>query len=198
MILPFLMEHAEAMNSSISAFKTGQPLGDGIGPMVVGKMMLDAKKEIISFQTALAKVEYEKRKLFLLKAEGPSSTVGRPDDALQKIVNDNKIDAVIMIDAALKMEGEDSASVARGFGAAIGGIGTEKFQIEHIATQNEIPIFSIIVKQTVKEAITLMSKDIADQADNVRSQVYEMILENTAEGQSIVVIGVGNTAGVPQ
>jgi len=166
--------------------------------MVVGKMMLDAKKEIISFQTALAKVEYEKRKLFLLKAEGPSSTVGRPDDALQKIVNDNKIDTVIMIDAALKMEGEDSASVARGFGAAIGGIGTEKFQIEHIATQNEIPIFSIIVKQSVKEAITLMSKEIADQADNVRSQVYEMILENTAEGQSIVVIGVGNTAGVPQ
>ena len=198
MILPFLMEHAKAMDAAIPAFKTGQPLGDGIGPMVVGKMMLDAKKEIISFQTALAKVEYEKRKLFLLKAEGPSSTVGRPDDALQKIVNDNKIDAVIMIDAALKMEGEDSASVARGFGAAIGGIGTEKFQIEHIATQNEIPIFSIIVKQTVKEAITLMSKDIADQADNVRSQVYEMILENTAEGQSIVVIGVGNTAGVPQ
>jgi len=25
-----------------------------------------------------------------------------------------------------------------------------------------------------------------------------MILENTIEGQSIVVIGVGNTAGVPQ
>ena len=43
-----------------------------------------------------------------------------------------------------------------------------------------------------------MTKEIADQADNVRSQVYEMILENTAEGQSIVVIGVGNTAGVPQ
>ena len=43
-----------------------------------------------------------------------------------------------------------------------------------------------------------MSKDIADQADNVRSQVYEMILENTTEGQSIVIIGVGNTIGVPQ
>ena len=198
MILPFLMEHAEAMKSSIPAFKTGQPLGDGIGPMVVGKMMLDAEKELISFQTALAKIEYEKRKLFLLKAEGPGSTVGRPDEALQKIVDDNKIDAVIMIDAALKMEGEDSASVARGFGAAIGGIGTEKFQIEHIATQNKIPIFSIIVKQSVKEAITLMSKEIADQADNVRSQVYDMILENTTEGQSVVIIGVGNTAGVPQ
>jgi hypothetical protein len=198
MILPFLMEHAKAMNAAIPAFKTGQPLGDGIGPMVVGKMMLDVEKEIISFQTVLAKIDYKGRKLFLLKAEGPASTVGRPDDALQKIVHDNKIDAVIMIDAALKMEGEDSASVARGFGAAIGGIGTEKFQIEHIATQNNIPIFSIVIKQSVKEAITLMTKEIADQADNVRSQVYEMILENTLEGQSVVIIGVGNTSGVPQ
>ena len=43
-----------------------------------------------------------------------------------------------------------------------------------------------------------MSKEIADQADNVRSQVYEMILENTLEGQSIMIIGVGNTVGVPQ
>jgi len=198
MILPFLMEHAKAMNAAIPAFKKGQPLGDGIGPMVVGKMMLNTEKEIISFQTALAKIEYENRKLFLLKAEGPGSTVGRPDDALQKIVDNNKIDAVIMIDAALKMEGEDSASIARGFGAAIGGIGTEKFQIEHIATQNKIPIFSIVIKQSVKEAITLMTKDIADQADNIRSQVYEMILENTSEGQSVVIIGVGNTAGVLQ
>ena len=198
MMLPFIMEHAKAMDASISAFKTGQPLGDGIGPMVVGKMMLNVEKEIISFQTALAKIEYEKRKLFLVKAEGPGSTVGRPDEALQKIVDNNKIDAIVMIDAALKMEGEDSASIARGFGAAIGGIGTEKFQIEDIATQNKIPVFSIIVKQSVKEAITLMTKEIADQADNVRSQVYEMILENTVEGQSIVIIGVGNTAGVPQ
>ena len=192
------MEHAKAMNASIPAFKKGQPLGDGIGPMVVGKMMLGEQKEIISFQTALAKINYEKRKLFLVKAEGPASTVGRPDDALEKIVDSEKIDAIIMIDAALKMEGEDSASIARGFGAAIGGVGTEKFQIEHIATQNKIPVFSIIVKQSVKEAITLMTKEIADQADNVRSQVYEMILENTTEGQSIVIIGVGNTAGVPQ
>ena len=74
---------------------------------------------------------------------------------------------IIMIDAALKMEGEDSASVAQGFGAAIGGIGTEKFQIEDIATKNNsIPVFSIVIKQSVKEAITLMTKEIAgDQAE---------------------------------
>jgi len=44
----------------------------------------------------------------------------------------------------------------------------------------------------------LMTKEIADQADDVRSQVYEMIQENTEQGQSVLIIGVGNTAGVPQ
>ena len=198
MLLPFIMEQAEAMKEAIPAFKAGQPVGDGIGPMVVGKMMLDITKETVVFQTVLAKTEFENRKLFLLKAEGPDSTVGRPADALETIVSDNKLDAIIMIDAALKMEGEDSASISQGFGAAIGGIGTDRFQIEAIATKNNIPVFSIVVKQSVKEAITLMTKEIADQADDVRSQVYEMIQENTKEGQSVLIIGVGNTIGVPQ
>jgi hypothetical protein len=198
MILPFIMEQAEAMKDAIPAFKTGQPVGDGIGPMVVGKMMLNIEKETVAFQTTLAKTDFEDRTLFLLKAEGPGSTVGRPADALETIVSNNKLDAIIMIDAALKLEGEDSASIARGFGAAIGGIGTEKFQIEAIATSNTIPIFSIVVKQSVKEAITLMTKEIADKADDVRLQVYDMILENTKQGQSVAIIGVGNTAGVPQ
>ncbi len=198
MILPFIMEQAEAMNEAISAFKSGQPVGDGIGPMIVGKMMLNCEKETISFQTILAKTDFEDRHLFLLKAEGPGSTVGRPADALEKIISENSIDAIIMIDAALKMEGEDSASVAQGFGAAIGGIGTERFQIEAVATTKNIPIFSIVVKQSVKEAITLMTKDIADKADETRLQVYEMIKDNTKQGQSVVIIGVGNTVGVPQ
>ena len=198
MILPFIMEQAEAMRDAISAFKLGQPVGDGIGPMVVGKMMLNSPKESIAFQTSLAKLDFEGRKLFLLKAEGPGSTVGRPADALNALISENKLDAIIMVDAALKLEGEDSASVARGFGAAIGGTGTEKFQIEDIATSHRIPIFSIVVKQSVKEAITLMTKDIADTADNVRLYLYEMIRENTKPGQSLVIIGVGNTAGVPQ
>jgi len=197
-LLPFIMEQAEAMKEAIPAFKSGQPVGDGIGPMIAGKMMLEHEKETVAFQTSLAKINFEDRKLFLLKAEGPGSTVGRPADGLEKIMSENKIDAIIMIDAALKMEGEDSASIAQGFGAAIGGIGTERFQIEAIATTNNIPIFSIIVKQSVKEAITLMTKDIADTAEIVRIQVNEMIIENTKPGQSVVIIGVGNTSGVPQ
>lgn len=198
MILPFIMEEAEAMKDAIPAFRMGQPVGDGIGPMILGKMMLDVKKEPISFQTIYGTAEFEGRKLFLLKAEGPSSTVGRLGDAVNTIIKKNTIDVIIMIDAALKMEGEDSATIAHGFGAAIGGIGIERYQIEETATKNNIPIFSIVIKQSIKEAITLMSKDIAFQADNVRSHIYETIQNNTKSDQSILIIGVGNTVGVPQ
>ena len=198
MILPFIMEEAEAITKAISAFRLGQPIGDGIGPMVVGKMMLDTKKELMAFQTVSSETEFDGRKLILLKAEGPGSSVGRPGDAVEAIVAKNKPDIIIMIDAALKMEGEDSAIIAQGFGAAIGGIGTERFQIEDIATKNNIPIFAIVIKQSIKEAITLMSKNIANQAETVRSQIHEMIQENTKSGQTVLLIGVGNTIGVPQ
>ena len=198
MMLPFIMEEAEAMKDAIPAFKKGQPVGDSIGPMVVGKIMLNTKKEKIAFQTVYSETEFEQRKLLLLKAEGPGSTVGRPGDAIDIIFSKNKPDMIIMIDASLKMEGEDSATTAQGFGAAIGGIGTERYQIEEIATKRNVPVLSIIIKQSVKEAITLMTKDIANKADDVRLQLYEIIKDNSNPGQTILVIGVGNTIGVPQ
>ena len=198
MLLPFIMEQAEALKDAIPAFKKGQPIGDGIGPLVVGGMMLDTKKQNAEFETVYSESEFDGRKLILLKAEGPYATVGRPGEATESIVEKLKPDAIIMIDAALKLEGEDSGSVAQGFGAAIGGIGTDRFKIEAIAVKYDIPIFAIVVRQSVKEAITLMTKEISDQAENVKSQVYEMITDNSNPNQTVLVIGVGNTLGVAQ
>ncbi len=198
MMLPFVMEQAEALRAAVSALKAGQPLGDGIGPMVVGKMMLSLEKKPIGLETVYAESVDEERKLILLKAEGPSATVGRPGDAVELLVAQKKPDLIIMIDAGVKMEGEKSGTMAQGFGAAIGGIGTDRFQIEEIATQNKISIYSIVIKQTIKEAITLMTKEIADKADEVESQIHNMIKENTKPGQTVLLIGVGNTLGVPQ
>jgi len=198
MLLPFIMEQAEALKDAIPAFKKGQPIGDGIGPLVVGGMMLGTKKQNAEFETVYSESEFDGRKLILLKAEGPYATVGRPGEATESIVEKLKPDVIIMIDAALKLEGEDSGSVAQGFGAAIGGIGTDRFKIEAIATKYDIPIFAIVVRQSVKEAITLMTKEISDQAENVKSQVYEMITDNSNPNQTVLVIGVGNTLGVAQ
>ena len=198
MLLPFIMEQAEALKDAVPAFKKGQPIGDGIGPLVVGGMMLNTKKQKAEFETVYSESEFDGRKLILLKAEGPYATVGRPGEATESIVEKLKPDAIIMIDAALKLEGEDSGSVAQGFGAAIGGIGTDRFKIEAIAVKYDIPIFAIVVRQSVKEAITLMTKEISDQAENVKSQVYEMITDNSNPNQTVLVIGVGNTLGVAQ
>ena len=198
MMMPFIMEEANALNDAVPSIKQGQPIGDGIGPMVVGKMMLDTKKQTISLETLWSESEYEGRKLLLMKAEGPLATVGRPGDAIEVLVPKNKPDVIIMIDAALKLEGEDSATVAQGFGAAIGGIGVDRFQIEEVATKHNIPVFAIVIKQSIHESINLMTKEIADRAEEVRGQIYEMISDVTKPGQTVLVIGVGNTLGVSQ
>jgi len=198
MMLPFIMEQAEALKDAIPAFKQAQPIGDGIGPLVVGEMMLDTKKQKAEFETVYSESEFDDRKLILLKAEGPYATVGRPGEATELLVEKFKPSVIIMIDAALKLEGEDTGSIAQGFGAAIGGIGIDRFKIEAVATKYDIPIFAIVVRQSVKDAITLMKKEISDQTENVRSQVYEMITDNSNPNQTVLVIGVGNTMGVAQ
>lgn len=200
MVMPLLLEEAEALQKAMSAFKRGQPIGDGIGPMVVGKMMLGKEKKLAARETVYTEDEYNGRKVYLLKAEGPAGTVGRPGEAITRLAGDMgiKIDAIVMIDAALKLEGERTGEVAEGIGAAIGGIGVEKYQIEEVATQMQIPVYAVIVKQSVQDAITLMRKEIADAFQKVTDTVYSIIDDKTLEGQTILVIGVGNTMGVGQ
>ena len=198
MMLPFIMEQADALRDAVPVLQQGQPIGDGIGPLVVGEMMLDTKKQKAELETVYGESEFKGRKLILLKAEGPYATVGRPGEATEFLVSKFKPNIIIMIDAALKFEGEESGTIAQGFGAAIGGIGTDRFKIEEIATKYDIPVFSIVIKQSVSDAITLMKKKIADQTDNIKNQVHEMITDNTSANQSVLVIGVGNTVGVSQ
>ena len=198
MMIPFIMEEADALHDAVESLRDGQPIGDGIGPMIVGEMMLNTSKQNAAFETVWSETEFDDRKLVLVKAEGPNSTVGRPGEAIENILPQMKPNLIIMVDAALKLEGEDSASIAKGFGAAIGGIGTDRFKIEEVATKNSIPILAIVVKQTIHEAITLMSEDIAKQAVVVRNQIYEMIKENSKIGEIVMIVGVGNTLGVAQ
>ena len=200
MVMPLLLEEADALKKAIATFRQGQPIGDSIGPMVVGKMMLGKEKKLVAQETVYAQSEYKGRKIYLLKAEGPAGTVGRPGEAMQRLAGDLgvRLDAVIMIDAALKLEGERTGDVAEGIGAAIGGIGVEKYQIEEVATRLGVPVYAVIVKQSVLDAITIMRKEIADSFDRVTETVHAVIEDKTEEGQSVLVIGVGNTMGVAQ
>ena len=103
-----------------------------------------------------------------------------------------------MIDAALKLEGEKTGAIAEGIGSAIGGIGVEKYQIEEVATKFNIPVYAVIVKQSIQDAITIMRKEISDSSDKVCNTVSSIIEDKTSVGQSVLIIGVGNTIGVGQ
>src|SRR5271157_5358882 len=119
--------------------------------MVAGKFMLGHDKVEIDRETVYAKSDYKGRNLVVMKAEGPMGTVGRPHTGLERILQDssNNVKAIVMVDAALKLEGENTGEIAEGVGAAIGGIGVEKYRIEAVAVKSNVPMYAVVVKQSL-------------------------------------------------
>jgi hypothetical protein len=200
MIMPQLLEQADALGKAISSIELGQPIGDGAGPLVASRYLVNVPKQPIAKDTILGITEYKGRKLYVMKAEGPSGYVGQPGVGMQKIVGDMgvKLSAIIMVDAALKLEGETTGEIAEGVGAAIGGLGVEKYEIEEVASKNKIPLYAVLVKQSEVEAITAMKKEIADATEKVPSIIQRLIEEYTKEGDIVLLAGIGNTLGVGQ
>ncbi|MCL4519245.1 MAG: DUF1512 family protein [Thaumarchaeota archaeon] len=200
MSLPILLKEAEAFYGAIESFKQVQPIGDGVGAMVTGGLMVGKPKIKIAKDTLYAKSGYLGRTLFLVKAEGPTGVVGMPDIAVQKLLADksNGIAAMIMIDATLKLEGEQTGEIVQGIGAAIGGIGVEKFRIEEAATNNNIPMYAVVLRETMLDNISVMTKEIAEGTANARNAVLKLIEKKTKESDAILIVGVGNTLGIGQ
>jgi len=199
-LMPLILQEAEALVKALDSLKNSHPIGDGIGPLIVGRMMVGKEKKIIAKDTVLCEVEHLGRRLYLIKAEGPGGTVGQIGTALEKLIAEMgiKFDAIIMIDAALKLEGEKTGDIAEGVGAAIGGIGVDRFKIEEVATKFNIPLYAIVIKQSIVEAISTMRREIAEAAEKVRKLVDKIILDKTGEKTNIIVVGVGNTLGIGQ
>ena len=196
--LPLIMQEAEAYQGATKAFAEGHPIGDGAGPLVVTRLVRDRERRKVEKDMVAAETVVEGRRVIALKAEGPGGNVGKPGDAIRQVLEENsgKASMIIMVDAALKLEGEKTGEVTEGIGAAIGGIGTERFKIEEEATKFGIPVYAIVVKQSILEAVTTMKKDIADAAETVIEHIKRLILEHTKEGELIIVAGIGNTAGI--
>ena len=200
MILPLVMKEAEAYASALKAFADGQPIGDGAGPLVAAKLMHGYETRKVPKDCVVASVPIEGRTALIIKAEGPGGNVGKPGEAVQAVINENKgkIASVIMIDAGLKLEGETVGEVAEGIGAAIGGPGVDQFKIEESVVKHKIPLNAVIVKEDIGDAVSPMRKEIADSVDKVIERVKNVILERTKEGDKLIIVGVGNTIGVGQ
>jgi hypothetical protein len=200
MILPLVMKEAEAYASALKAFAYGQPIGDGVGPLVAAKLMHGKEVRKIPTDCVVATVPMEGRTTFVLKAEGPGGNVAKPGDAIVRVIDENegKIATVIMIDAGLKLEGETVGEVIEGIGAAIGGPGVDQYKIEESVQKYRIPINAVIVKEDIGDAVSPMRKEIADAVDKVIERVKAVLLERTKEGDKVIIVGVGNTIGIGQ
>jgi hypothetical protein len=200
MILPLVMREAEAYASALKAFAYGQPIGDGAGALVAARLMHGYETRKIAKDCVVATVPFEGRTAFVIKAEGPGGNVGKPGDAIKAVIDENegKIAMVIMIDAALKLEGEELGEVAEGVGAAIGGPGVDQYKIEDSLLQYHIPINAVVIKEDVGDAVSPLRKEIYDSIDKVLERVKQVVLEKTKEGDKVVIGGIGNTIGIGQ
>jgi len=202
LLMPQILRIAETYRKALDDFLKGVPIGDSVGPMVALRLAgYDAEWKEIEEDTVYTEAEFEGRKLVIVKAKGPGSTVGKPGVATAKLV-DNLVsngvtpDLMITVDAALKLEGEKTGSIADGVGAAIGDPGPEKISFERTAAKYGIPLRAVIVKMALEEAIIAMKKEIAEAADKAVERVQDIIRREVPEGGTVVVIGVGNTIGV--
>jgi hypothetical protein len=198
MALPELMKMADALNAASAHFQTGLPIGDTFGPMVAAKFQGTEAEDVSDSETTVKVAEFEGRKIITVKARGPGGSVGNPDIAVQKIMTQTEPSLIepsliVTIDAALKMESENTGDVAEGVGVAMGGSGAERFGIEE-ATVN-IPVLTVVCKMSMKEAISAMPKVVLDQVGPVFEKVLTLIRENSESGQTVIVVGVGNTMG---
>jgi hypothetical protein len=200
MLLPLIMREAEAYASALKAFSFGQPIGDGAGALVAGRIMHGYKTKKLPKDCVVATVPIEGRTAYVIKAEGPGGNVGKPGDAIEAVIKENKgkIASVIMIDAAGKLEGEIVGEIAEGIGAAIGGPGVDQFKIEESILKYHIPINALVIKEDIGDAVSPMRKEIIDAIDKAIERVKQVILERTKEGDEVVIAGIGNSIGIGQ
>src|SRR2546426_153188 len=93
-LLPMIMQEAEAYLGAGRAFAEGQPIGDGLGPLVASKLMKDKSQRKVEKDIMVAETTMEDRRIIALKAEGPGGNVGKPGDAIQSLLQENRLNGI--------------------------------------------------------------------------------------------------------
>jgi len=110
MQLPLIEKIAKAMFRGTKALARGEPIGDGLGPLVAAELIGSAKTTEIEEDVLMARVPMDGRNLLVIKAKGPGGRIGFPGKAVLKAMKKHKAVRVITVDAAAKLEGEKTGS----------------------------------------------------------------------------------------
>ncbi|MFH0829846.1 MAG: DUF1512 family protein [Candidatus Aenigmatarchaeota archaeon] len=197
MQVPLIIRVAKAAAAATKAFIDGVPIGDGVGPLVIASFM-PAKKKMKVYKEeefAAAPVTIEGRNVTVCKATGPGAGTGYPGKFLLKFIKSNRIDRIISVDAALRLEGEKAGTVAEGVGVAMGGPGVDRYEMEEFAVKNKIPLDAVAVKVSDEEALGPMKPEILEGIEPAMDKVREMV-KRARKNERILLMGVGNTCGI--
>jgi len=204
MQMSLILAMAKSYYRATKAFSEGSPIGDGLGPMVAGNLVRnisqngDVEAIEVAKDTILQEVSFEVRTIYIVRAKGPGGTVGKPGTAIRQLVekHGDSISRIFMIDAGLKLSGDKIGSIAEGVGAAIGGIGVEKFYIEDSTTKKAIPIDALICRESLEDAITTMKRPITKSVPDIVERIKMGIRKRSEKGTKVIVAGIGNTIGI--
>lgn len=204
MQMSLILAMAKSYYHATKSFSEGSPIGDALGPLVAGSFVrnvsgngeIEAKD--IAKDTIVQELNYEGRIIHVIRAKGPGGTVGKPGTAIKKLIEQygGEITRIFMIDAGLKLSGDKTGSIAIGVGAAIGGIGVEKFYIEESSTNKSIPIDAVICRESLEDAITTMKRPITQSVAQIVDKIKMGIRKRTEKGSRVIVAGIGNTIGI--
>jgi len=195
MQLPMIERISKALLSGTEALSEGWPIGDAIGNLTAAHFVGKNKMKEYEKDVMLTTKQVGKRKVFVMKARGPGGRLGKIGKAVDKLISNNKIAKIITIDAAAKLEGEKTGTIAEGVGVALGGIGVDRTYIEDIAVKKKIPLDSVVIKMSQEEAIQPMKKEILASVPQVLRIVGERIKATNGSG-AVLVLGVGNSCGI--
>ncbi len=204
MQMSIILAMGKSYYHATKAFAEGSPIGDALGPLVVGSFVRDVigsddtEAKEIAKDTIVQEVTFEERTVYVVRAKGPGGTVGKPGTAIKKLIEEHgeSISRIIMIDAGLKLSSTKTGTIAIGVGAAIGGIGVEKTYIEDSSTKKAIPIDALISYQSLENAITTMSRPITKSVYPIIEKIKMGIRRRTEKGAKVIVAGIGNTIGI--
>jgi len=198
MSLPILMRIMKAQFEGTKSFAKGKPIGDGLGPLVAGMILKDITEEELEEkdELILARKEIEGIEVTIARAKGPGARIGKLGIGVTSLIEEEDIKRIITVDAAVKLEGEESGSIAEGIGVVVGGPGVDRWIIEEELLKRDLQTDAIIVKMSPEEAIGQMNQKILDASKKAVSVVNESI-SRSKSGSRILVVGVGNSCGIP-
>jgi hypothetical protein len=194
MQIPLIARIAKAAMKATQAFSDGIPIGDGIGPLAAASFITSDVKTYDKYEFMVAKAKIDGKEVWISKAAGPGASTGYPGKFLLDFMKRQRIDRIITIDAALKLEGEKTGSIAEGVGVAMGGTGVERYEIEEIVVRKNIPLDAVVVKVSEEDALEPMKKEVFNAVPNAMENVREILKRNKKE--RVMIMGVGNTCGI--